>query len=138
MFLMPRELAMAGLALAGSPALDLALLRVPGAPLTPAHWRPSSALRAGSLLLAVSRPRGGLRVRLGLLGGVGPGFPPFPCNGLFKPGTPVQLTALAAPDSIFVGWGGACVGALPTCTIMMSQHFVVSASFAPAQSQIVA
>jgi S1-C subfamily serine protease len=56
------------------PALDLALLRVPGAPLTPARWRPSTALRAGSLLLAVSRPRGGLRVRLGLLGGVGPGF----------------------------------------------------------------
>jgi S1-C subfamily serine protease len=56
------------------PALDLALLRVPGALLTPARWRPSAALRAGSLLLAVSRPRGGLRVRLGLLGGVGPGF----------------------------------------------------------------
>jgi serine protease Do len=55
-------------------ALDLALLRVPGARLAPARWRPSQGLRPGGLLLAVSRARGSLRVRLGLLGGVGPAY----------------------------------------------------------------
>ena len=33
---------------------------------------------------------------------------------------------------MFTGWGGACVGVLPTCTLTMSQHLPVSASFAPA------
>jgi len=55
-------------------ALDVALLRVPGARLEPLRWRPADGLRPGSLVLAVSRPRGALRARLGLLGGVGPGF----------------------------------------------------------------
>jgi S1-C subfamily serine protease len=56
------------------PALDLALLRVRGAALEPARWRPSAGLRPGGLVVAVSRPRGSLRVRLGLLGGVGPAY----------------------------------------------------------------
>ncbi len=56
------------------PALDLALLRVKGVSLLPARWRLSSALRPGSLVLAVSRPRSSVRVRLGLLGGVGPAY----------------------------------------------------------------
>ena len=56
------------------PALDLALLRVKGAALVPARWRASTALRPGSLVLAVSRPRSSVRVRLGLLGGVGPAY----------------------------------------------------------------
>ena len=56
------------------PALDLALLRVHGAALVPAPWRPSAGLRPGGLVLAVSRPRGTLRVRLGLLGGIGPAY----------------------------------------------------------------
>jgi S1-C subfamily serine protease len=55
-------------------ALDLALLRLDDGVLEPARWRPSDSLRPGALVLAVSRPRGSLRVRLGLLGGVGPGF----------------------------------------------------------------
>jgi serine protease Do len=54
--------------------LDVALLRVKEASLEPAQWRPAQGLRPGGLVLAVSRPRGALRVRLGLLGGVGPGF----------------------------------------------------------------
>src|SRR5450755_797114 len=56
------------------PALDVALLRVKDASLEPVRWRPSEGLRPGGLVLAVSRPRGVLRVRLGLLGGVGPAF----------------------------------------------------------------
>jgi len=55
-------------------ALDVAVLRLKGAALEPARWRPSAGLRPGALVLAVSRPRGTLRVRLGLLGGVGPAF----------------------------------------------------------------
>ncbi len=55
-------------------ALDLALLRVSGAKLEPARWRPSAGLRPGSLVLAVARPRGNVRVRLGLLAAVGPAF----------------------------------------------------------------
>jgi S1-C subfamily serine protease len=55
-------------------ALDVALLRVKGASLEAARWRVTDGLRPGALLLAVSRPRGALRVRLGLLGGVGPAF----------------------------------------------------------------
>jgi serine protease Do len=56
------------------PALDVALLRLSGASLEPVRWRPSVGVRPGSLLLAVSRPRGQVRARLGLLGGVGPAF----------------------------------------------------------------
>jgi serine protease Do len=55
-------------------ALDVALLRVNGASLEPARWRSSAGLRPGALVLAVSRPRSQVRVRLGLLGGVGPAF----------------------------------------------------------------
>jgi S1-C subfamily serine protease len=55
-------------------ALDVALLRVKEVVLEPARWRASDGLRPGALVLAVSRPRGTLRVRLGLLGGVGPAF----------------------------------------------------------------
>jgi S1-C subfamily serine protease len=56
------------------PALDVALLRLSDAALQPARFRPSAGLRPGGLVLAVSRPRGEVRVRLGLLGGVGPSF----------------------------------------------------------------
>ena len=52
----------------------MALLRASGAALQPARWRPSAGLRPGALVVAVSRPRGSLRVRLGLLGGVGPAY----------------------------------------------------------------
>ncbi len=55
-------------------ALDLALLRVGGAKLEPARWRPSAGLRPGSLVLAVARPGGNVRARLGLLAAVGPAY----------------------------------------------------------------
>ncbi len=55
-------------------ALDVALLRLSGAALEPARWRPAAGLRPGGLVLAVSRPRDSVRVRLGLLGGVGPAY----------------------------------------------------------------
>ncbi len=55
-------------------ALDLALLRVGGAKLEPARWKSAAGLRPGSLVLAVARPRGEVRVRLGLLSGVGAAY----------------------------------------------------------------
>ena len=88
----------------------------------------------GPRLLAVnliSTENGGGSVQIvpsGAVCGVGPGFPAFPCNGSFKPGTPVQLTAVEAPDSVFVGWGGACTGT-GTCIVSMTQHQVVTAEF---------
>src|SRR6185436_7490353 len=59
---------------------------------------------------------------------VGPGFPAPPCVALYQPGTTVTLTASPAPDSIFAGWGGACSGT-GICTVLMSQHQFVSATF---------
>ncbi|HEY3586692.1 MAG TPA: serine protease, partial [Myxococcaceae bacterium] len=56
------------------PGLDLALLRVSGASLTPVTWLEPAQRRVGSLVVAVSRPRGALRTRLGVLSVVEPGF----------------------------------------------------------------
>jgi uncharacterized membrane protein YeaQ/YmgE (transglycosylase-associated protein family) len=61
--------------------------------------------------------------------GVAPGFPAPPCNGSFQPGTSITLTAQSAPDSIFLGWGGACSGSALTCTLTMTQHTIVTAEF---------
>jgi len=55
-------------------ALDVAVLRVPGASLPPVRWVTPADRRVGSLVLAVSRPRGAVRARLGLLSAVEPGF----------------------------------------------------------------
>lgn len=43
--------------------------------------------------------------------------------------TSVGLTAIAAPGSIFTGWGGACLGTGP-CTVNISGVTTVSATFA--------
>jgi len=56
------------------PGLDLALLRVRGPALAPVRWVEPSQRKVGSLVLAVSRPRGALRTRLGVLSSVEPGF----------------------------------------------------------------
>lgn len=56
------------------PALDLALLRVADAALKPVRWLAPAERRVGSLALAVSRPRGSVRARLGILSTVEPGF----------------------------------------------------------------
>ena len=42
----------------------------------------------------------------------------------------VILTATPAANSTFTGWGGACSGTTPTCTVTMNQAQNVSASFA--------
>src|SRR5262249_61707135 len=47
---------------------------VPGANLSPVTWLEPAQRRVGTLVLAVSRPRGALRTRLGVLSVVEPGF----------------------------------------------------------------
>ncbi len=55
------------------------------------------------------------------------------CSTTFASGTPVTLSAVAAPGWNFVGWGGAggaCTGTSATCVINMTADRVASASFA--------
>ncbi len=51
------------------------------------------------------------------------------CSNSFDRGTLVTMTAVAAEDSLFEGWSGACSGTAP-CSVTMSQAISVSASFA--------
>ncbi len=51
------------------------------------------------------------------------------CSGSFDPGTEVTLTARADDASAFAGWGGACSGHRPTCTVTMNASLSVTATF---------
>jgi phospholipase C len=51
------------------------------------------------------------------------------CSADFDPGTQVTLTATAAANSSFVGWGGACSGSAPTCEVTLSVSQQVTATF---------
>jgi len=81
--------------------LDLALLRVADAGLSPARWATPTERRVGSLILAVSRPRGAVRARLGVLSAIEPGF-------LTPWGATVDAT-LQADISLRPGLAGAAV-----------------------------
>ncbi len=50
------------------------------------------------------------------------------CAASFASGTTVTLTADASPDSVFVGWTGACVGSGP-CVVTMSGAQSVTATY---------
>jgi hypothetical protein len=50
------------------------------------------------------------------------------CTGEFEANTRVNLTAEAAPDSVFTGWSGACSGT-GTCQVLMDQARSVTANF---------
>jgi hypothetical protein len=55
---------------------------------------------------------------------------PGDCTQTFTHGTAVLLTASAAADSNFSGWGGACAGAIGnTCTVSMTSARSASATF---------
>jgi hypothetical protein len=45
------------------------------------------------------------------------------------PVTTVTLTAAPSPGTLFTGWGGACSGTIPQCSVTMSQARSVTASF---------
>lgn len=51
------------------------------------------------------------------------------CAASFTAGTSVTLTAMPATNYQFAGWGGACSGTNPNCTIAMNGDRAVSASF---------
>jgi len=52
------------------------------------------------------------------------------CSGDFEQGTMVSFNAATAPRSVFVGWsGGACSGAVPTCTVLINANQTVTATF---------
>ncbi len=51
------------------------------------------------------------------------------CSRAFAGGSPVVLTASAAPGASFAGWSGACSGSASTCTVTMTQARSVGAAF---------
>jgi hypothetical protein len=51
------------------------------------------------------------------------------CSASFPAGTSVTLVATPNTGSIFTGWGGACSGSTPSCTVDVSASSSVSASF---------
>jgi hypothetical protein len=55
------------------------------------------------------------------------------CGGTYPQGTQVTLTASAATDSAFVGWGGACSGT-GGCSVVMDATKIISATFDPLPS----
>jgi len=56
---------------------------------------------------------------------------PGSCGVLYPylPGTQVELVATPAPGSAFLGWGGACAGSAPTCSLTLGADESVTASF---------
>jgi hypothetical protein len=55
------------------------------------------------------------------------------CSHGFDPDTVVTLTAVADTGSVFVSWGGACSGTMPTCDVTLAQAASVTAIFDVAQ-----
>jgi hypothetical protein len=56
------------------------------------------------------------------------------CLHAYRAGTSVSLTATPEDNSNFTGWGGACSGQAPTCTVSMERARAVVAFFDPATS----
>jgi hypothetical protein len=53
------------------------------------------------------------------------------CTNRYQVDTEVTLTAHAAPDSRFIGWGIARCRARPTCVVTIDQYQYVTANFSP-------
>ncbi len=58
------------------------------------------------------------------------------CSESFAVGTVVTLTATPEAGGTFLGWGGACSGALPTCSISLNNDVAVDATFAVQQHAV--
>jgi hypothetical protein len=63
-------------------------------------------------------------------GGIACGNGRTACSTRQRKGATVGLTAARARGATFVGWGGACSGKSPTCTVEMEQARRVTAAFA--------
>ena len=62
------------------------------------------------------------------------------CSASFSPGTQVTLTETpGAPSTFttFAGWGGACSGTNPTCSLTLTSNEQVDATFNPAINHII-
>jgi hypothetical protein len=63
-------------------------------------------------------------------GAIDCGLPPaLTCDATVPPGSSVTLTAFPATQTRFMGWGGACTGNAPTCTVVATEDTQVSAAF---------
>jgi Divergent InlB B-repeat domain len=51
------------------------------------------------------------------------------CTAKFAQGTSVTLTATPPVGLLFLGWGGACSGTAPTCTMSITSNMSVQANF---------
>jgi len=51
------------------------------------------------------------------------------CSERYLQGTIVVLTATTTADNLFTGWGGACTGVAPTCSLVMNAARAVTATF---------
>jgi len=51
------------------------------------------------------------------------------CTAFYSMGTPVTLSAKPGSGSVFSGWGGACGGNEPTCSVMVNDALNVTAAF---------
>jgi phospholipase C len=58
------------------------------------------------------------------------------CTASFASGTQVTLTEVAAANSTFAGWSGACSGSKPTCSVTLSASQQVTANFSASQSAV--
>ncbi len=53
------------------------------------------------------------------------------CSEIYSTGTVVTLTATPNAGSVFVGWGGGCIGRISPCTLTVNSPKFATARFAP-------
>ena len=99
-----------------------------------AQWRASSLqpslVAVTSHLLTVARPENGRVAGAGIDCGSGTRAD---CEERPAAGATVRLTATADPNHLFAGWGGACSGTAPTCSVVADAAKTVEATFSPEQ-----
>ena len=83
--------------------------------------------------LTVSNPGTGTGTVTSSPGGISCGSV---CSASFATDTPVTLDTSLDTYSLFVGWGGACSGTNPSCSVIMDSNKSVTATFDVKASQI--
>jgi uncharacterized repeat protein (TIGR02543 family) len=90
----------------------------------------SGAAAPGTLTIVASG-RGTVSTSGGACAATGP---KKTCVQHFGTGKKVVLTATPLPGGSFLGWGGVCAGAKPTCTVVLSTAKTATATFSGAAS----